>query len=83
MSNIKSNTPDMNITKQINSALNDIRATLIDLSCTAHYAPSKDFHTKKAEYQLNLANEMIIEHVTKVASIPWSDRKHMVDEEFS
>ena len=68
---MRTNEPNMNITNQINAALNDIRKTLIDLSC---YVPGSG----------ELVTEMaILDHTHGRQSQPWSDRKHQVDEEFS
>jgi len=76
---MKTNTPDMNIANQINAALADIRATLIELSETKN-----DVDTAwKGRFQLDLAIKMIREHRDGTRSQPWSDRKHLVAEEFS
>jgi len=76
---MKTNTPDMNIANQINAALADIRATLIELSETKN-----DIDTAwKGRFQLDLAIKMIREHRDGIRSQPWSDRKHLVAEEFS
>lgn len=80
MSIIK-NSPDMNIVNQINAALNDVRATLIELTKLATPADLYDIEMK-AHYQLNLAMTMIGDHQQGV-SHSWSDLKHQVDEEFS
>lgn len=81
---MRTNTPEMNITNQINAALNDIRATLIELATWAKTPDISDRMTaqQKAAYQLGLATQMVIEH-RDGHSQPWSDRKHQVDEEFS
>lgn len=72
----------MNITNQINAGLNDVRSTLIDLSCLF---PRDGTITgvSKARYQLELIIQMIRDHVEYDKSIPWSERKGMVEEEFS
>ena len=74
----------MNITNQINAALNDIRATLIELSKFPEVPEYWEIQAtqNKARYQLYLAMEMINDH-RKGISQPWSDRKHQVEEEFS
>lgn len=73
--------PTMNITNQINAALNDIRTTLIELSATVP-GDERLAACDKARYQLDLAMEMVRDH-TRGRSISWSDRKPQVDEEFS
>lgn len=78
---MRTSTPEMNITNQINAALNDMRSTLIDLSCTPNTNQAITL-VNKARYQMNLAMDMIMEH-SEGRSQPWSDRKYQVDEEFS
>ena len=75
----------MNIGNQINLALNDIRTTLNSL---AEWAKTPDMSDRivaasKARYQLDLALQMIKEHRENGISVPWADRKHQVEEEFS
>ncbi len=81
----QNNQPDMNIANQINAALNDVRTTLVEL---ATWAKTPDISDRvqaedKAHYQLQLAMTMIRDHRIGKASIPWSDRKYIVEEEFS
>lgn len=81
---MRTSTPEMNITNQINAALNDIRSTLIEL---ATWEKSPDISDQivlesKVRYQTDLAMTMIKEH-RRGHSQPWSDRKYQVDEEFS
>lgn len=81
---MRTNEPDMNITNQINAALNDVRATMIEL---ATWAKTPDFSDQlmaknKIRYQTGLAMQMITDHRDGINQ-PWSDRKHQVDEEFS
>mgnify|MGYP000903959184 CR=1 FL=1 len=80
---MRTNEPNMNITNQINAALNDIRKTLIDLSCYVPGSGELVTEMAKARYQLNLTFDMILDHTHGRQSQPWSDRKHQVDEEFS
>lgn len=79
---MKSNSPNMNITNQINAGLNDVRASLIDLSCLPRHGTNQADAILKAKYQLDLIVDMIQEHKTGT-HLAWSDRKYMVDEEFS
>lgn len=74
----------MNITNQINAALNDVRTTMIEL---ATWAKTPDFSDQlmaknKIRYQTGLAMQMITDYRDGINQ-PWSDRKHQVDEEFS
>ena len=78
---MKSNTPNMNITNQINAGLNDVRATLIDFSCFPNDGTDQKWCIEKAKYQMDLIFEMIHEH-KEGNSVPWSDRKYLVEEEF-
>lgn len=78
---MKSNTPNMNITNQINAGLNDVRATLIDFSCYPESGVDQEWCNLKVKYQLDLIMEMIHDHQGG-DSVPWSDRKHLVEEEF-
>lgn len=77
--------PDMNIINQINAGLQDVRATLISLS---NFGATPDISDRivaasKVRYELDLILTMIKEHREDGISQPWSDRKHLVDEEFS
>lgn len=74
----------MNIVNQINAALNDIRTTLVALSEFGKTPDVSDqlMAEKKATYQLWMAMEMVRHH-RHGKSIPWSDRKPQVEEEFS
>lgn len=79
---MRTNEPDMNIVNQINAALADVRATLVDM---VGRIDNEDRYTSQAQakFQLELAIKMVNDHSDGIASIPWSDRKHIVDEEFS
>jgi hypothetical protein len=82
---IVENSPDMNIVNQINAALNDVRATLVELSELPIDRGHRDdmvVALAKARYQIDLAMTMILEHQAG-KSISWSDRKPLVEEEFS
>lgn len=74
----------MNITNQINAALTDVRATLVELSDWAKTPDISDQVTarSRAVYQLNLAMMMIQKHRRGISQ-SWSSLKHQVDEEFS
>lgn len=74
----------MNITNQINAALNDIRATMIELATWAKTPDLSDqlMAKNKIRYQTGLAMQMISDHRDGINQ-PWSDRKPQVDEEFS
>lgn len=79
------NAPDMNIKNQINAALADVRETLMSLT---EFAKTPDISDRivarnQALYQLELAMIMIEEYRTGKASMPWSEMKGMVEEEFS
>lgn len=76
---IQKKSPDMNITNQINAGLNDVRMTLIDLSCLTGGPAENEIN--RAKYELDLVIEMIEMH-KRGNSISWSDRKPQVDEEF-
>lgn len=81
---MRTNAPDMNITNQINAALNDIRSTMIEL---ATWAKTPDISDRiraqdKVRYQTDLAMIMIRDHRQGIDQ-PWSDRKYQVEEEFS
>lgn len=77
------NEPAMNITNQLNAALNDVRSTLVDMATWAETpATTRVAQMDKARYQLELAMVMVWEHRAGT-SVPWSDRKYQVDEEFS
>lgn len=69
----------MNLTNQINAGLNDVRKTLIDLSCLT--GGSADTEANRAKYELDLVIQMIEDH-KQGNSIAWSDRRPQVDEEF-
>lgn len=81
---MRTNEPNMNITNQINAALNDIRATMIELATWAKTPDISDQMKAKSKirYQTDLAMQMIIDHRDGINQ-PWSDRKPQVDEEFS
>lgn len=74
---MRTNEPGMNITGQINKALDDMRKALVDLSCEA-----SDLHMKKAELILYHCTAMVINHRDGVKSQPWSDIWPIIDEEF-
>lgn len=75
----------INIVNQINAALNDVRTTLVSLTDFAKTPDISDRITaaSKARYQLDLTLQMIQEHREKGIDVPWSERKPLVDEEFS
>jgi hypothetical protein len=82
---IVKNSPDMNIVNQINAALNDVRSTMVDMSALAERREDRVAlitAQKKVRYQTELAMAMVIEHQCG-RSISWSDRKPLVEEEFS
>lgn len=72
--------PNMNITNQINAGLNGLRKGLIDYSLY-DYPRKQDKRLAKAMYILNEIANMIAEH-KEGRSIPWSERKYKVLEEF-
>lgn len=78
---IVKNSPEMNIVNQINAALNDVRASLVELSRVYDVDAAITVMTK-ARYQLDLTIDMVMEHGNG-KSIAWSDRKPQVEEEFS
>lgn len=73
---------EMDITNQINAALNDIRTTLIELTKINPGHGDRVTACNKARYELDLAMDMVLDH-RRGKSRPWSERKHQVDEEFS
>lgn len=79
---MRTNTPDMNITNQINAGMNDVRASLITLSEAPRFGTDQADAIMKATFQLNAIVDMIMEH-NEGRSQPWSDRKYVVEEEFS
>jgi hypothetical protein len=79
---MRTNEPGMNITNQINAALNDIRTTLIALSERDPESGTVCTEMARARYELNLAMTMVTEHSHGIHQ-PWSDRKYLVEEEFS
>lgn len=81
---IVKNSPDMNIVNQINAALNDVRATMVELATWARTPDISDqiVGQDKVRYQIHLALTMVSEH-RDGKSISWSDRKPQVEEEFS
>lgn len=80
---MRTNEPDMNIVNQINAGLNDVRATLINDVAGRIDNEDRYVGIAQVKYQLNLVITMILEHEDGIRSQPWSDRKHLVDEEFS
>lgn len=78
---MRTNEPNMNITNQINAGLNDVRKSLIDLSCDSSAIGSMNSEA--------LAKHCLEEIIFMVRDFkegknqPWSDRKHAIDEEFS
>lgn len=79
---IVKNSPDMNITNQINAGLNDVRKSLVALS--EHEPDSGVVITEmsRARYELETIFNMINEH-RHGKSISWSDRRPQIEEEFS
>lgn len=80
---MRTNEPGMNIVNQINAALNDVRTTLVDDVADRIDNEDRDVGVAQAKFQLDLAIKMVCDHTDGIASIPWSDRRHIVDEEFS
>lgn len=81
---IVKNSPEMNIVNQINAALNDVRTTMVELATWAKTPDISEQITARSKivYQVGLALEMIDDH-REGKSIAWSDRKPLVEEEFS
>lgn len=83
MSSVRSE-PTMNITGQINKALDDVRKELVALANTPVDEGSlrAAVNVAKARYIVGLATDMVINHRFGV-SRPWSELRPMVEEEFS
>jgi len=81
---VRTNTPDMNITNQINAGLNDLWTTLIERATWAKTPDISDQRRaeNKALYQFDMILSMVRQHREGINQ-PWSDRRHQVDEEFS
>lgn len=67
---MRSNEPNMNIVNQINAGLNDVRKSLI----------AENF--QRAEFEFHAIGWMIKQHKEGL-SVPWSDRRPAIEEEFS
>ena len=74
------NEPNMNIVNQINAGLNDVRSTLVAM--TQSDVQGRITNEHKVKYQLELIIDMIDDHQFG-KNQPWSDRKYLVEEEFS
>lgn len=74
--------PGMSIVNQINAGLNDVRGALIALVGGEPFVDDEKHLKVKAYYQLGEIIRMVEDH-RGGQSIPWSDRKLRVEEEFS
>lgn len=70
---MRTNEPNMNITTQVNKALNDIRDTVLI------HRPN---YMAKSQYQLNAMLQMCHDHYHDIAHKPWSEIQPMIEEEF-
>ena len=67
---MRTHEPNMNIVNQINAGLNDVRKSLI----------AGNF--ERADFEYNAIKWMIRQHEDGL-SVPWSDRRPSIEEEFS
>lgn len=67
---MRTHEPNMNIVNQINAGLNDVRKSLI----------AGNF--ERADFEYSAIKWMIRQHEDGL-SVPWSDRRPAIEEEFS
>lgn len=75
--------PGMNIVNQINAGLNDVRSALVELSEPGIDVKRQWVLRSKIRFITDQVIIMVDAHVSGQSSIPWSERKGIVEEEFS